>query len=65
MAKCPHCKQAMPKEYKPVKVCCECKKPIQKHHKWQWVLTKKGGMIAHRHCDNPDSYKPKKEKAGA
>ena len=63
MSRCPHCKQAMPPVYKPQKVCCECKKPIERGHKWQWILKKNCSMIAHRHCDNPGSYKPKKAEA--
>lgn len=62
MAKCPHCKQLMPHEYKPQKICAECKKPIERGHKWHWIKKRGLATIAHRHCDNPDSYKPRETK---
>ena len=39
------------------RICCKCLKPIMVHHKWHYVAFEKATGIAHRHCNNPESYK--------
>lgn len=50
--RCPLCS-------KPItpKVCANCNLPICRGHKY----TIRKGVIAHRHCDEPDSYLSKNE----
>lgn len=56
--RCPHCNQPWPQPPKLVRTCHDCKRPIARHDKWKWDW--RGGIqtAVHRHCDNPDSYRP-------
>lgn len=60
---CPHCKQKMPPEYEPIKICHECQNPFHRDHKWKYKKVEWNDKVAtvmvHRHCDNPSSYHPK------
>lgn len=53
--RCPLC--AKPITPEPVKVCASCHLPILRGHKY--TICK--GVIAHRHCEAPDSYLSKDE----
>lgn len=55
---CPTCQRPFKKEPKPVRFCAGCKKPIAKHHKWQFVTTDNVTMLRHRNCNDPCSYTP-------
>ena len=48
--RCPTCGKPITPE--PVKVCANCHLPILRGHKF----TIRKGVIAHRHCQYPDSY---------
>lgn len=53
--RCPCCDK--PTTPEPVKVCANCHRPILRGHKY----TIRKGVIAHRHCDEPDSYLSREE----
>ena len=59
--RCQACLQPIPApKRQPLRVCCDCGKPISSHHKYHYVATEHGyTALAHRHCDNPFSYEPK------
>lgn len=49
------------------KVCRNCMKPLERADKWRYVHDAKGVTIGieHRHCDNPQSYRPKRKPTAA
>ncbi len=59
--RCPHCQQRMPKPKQPRRfdrICRKCQQPILTHHKWKCVTDNRASWFEHRHCHNPESYKP-------
>ncbi len=48
---CPTCGQKI-KSTTLARICGECGKPIQRHHKFYFD----GSVIKHRVCDDPESY---------
>ena len=56
--RCPTCKQPIPT--KPMRVCFDCGEQIRIHHKWTWNTRNGVLTCVHRHCDNPQSYRPTK-----
>jgi RNase P subunit RPR2 len=61
--RCPHCKQIMPGQPRHVaaRICADCKKPIERHHKYRLRTNEHGTFFVHRHCDNPLEYHPKRQ----
>jgi hypothetical protein len=59
--RCPHCQQRMPKpkvKRVPDRICRSCGDPVLVHHKWKHVTDGTMTWVEHRHCDNPESYRP-------
>lgn len=52
--RCLMCNQPIKAEAK--RVCCDCRQPIEPHHKWIWVERHGISTCVHRHCDFPGSY---------
>lgn len=46
-------------DHGPKRICTACNRPIGLDHKWTFV----DGRPRHRHCDNPDDYYTKAERA--
>lgn len=61
--RCPACKQPIKQPMPPQRICARCLRPIERHHKYQFVTTEHGyTALAHRHCDDPFCYsKPVRE----
>lgn len=59
--RCPHCQQRWPQqpEKRFSRICRKCKEPIRTHHKYKIVTDGEASWFEHRHCDNPDDYRPK------
>ena len=55
--RCPCCRKPY-NETNSRRVCRKCKMQIGSHDKWFFA---DDGRVEHRHCDNPESYKPKSE----
>lgn len=60
--RCPTCKQVVPDKVQ-VRMCYKCNLPIALHDKYRYVNRFGMTTLEHRHCDNTDSYLPKKVKA--
>lgn len=72
--RCPCCRQKMPDmASEKTRICFDCQKPIVTGDKWRLkritvpvgaphtdsYAEKKATVYVHRHCDNPQSYKPR------
>lgn len=60
--RCPSCHQIIP-PVTGVRVCSKCGDSIGLHDKYRWSTKDGITTLAHRHCDNKQSYLPKKSKA--
>jgi predicted amidophosphoribosyltransferase len=65
-SRCPTCKQKLPDDKVLTRICWLCQLPMDRHDKWEYQRLEVDGKVAivprHRHCDNPQDYKPRKEK---
>lgn len=43
------------------RICVDCNQPIRSHHKYYLRIVEGKTEMAHRFCNNPDSYFPKEE----
>jgi hypothetical protein len=62
--RCPTCHQKMPSPPAPKsRRCFLCQQVLGRHDKWEYmeleIEGKAATVVRHRHCDNPEWYKPK------
>jgi hypothetical protein len=58
MSSCPTCKQPIKTAVR--RVCAKCHSPIALHDKYFFKTVEGNTFLEHRHCDNKESYLPRK-----